>query len=171
MTDAVAAPTRPTEPLRAEHRELLPHIEALRVAADHVGAIDEAALRAELDIAHAFLTDHLMPHAIAEDEVMYPAIDRIMGAPGATATMSRDHVAVVELVDELGILRRAPGEHATDLRRVLYGLHTLVLTHFGKEETVYLPLLDEHLSAEEASRLFSAMEQAAGRVRSKRQAR
>ncbi|MBI2324356.1 MAG: hemerythrin domain-containing protein [Chloroflexi bacterium] len=168
MTRTVAGhpSVRPTEPLRAEHRELLPHIEALRTAADHVGTVPAVTLRTEVDVAYAFLTEHLIPHAMAEDEVLYPEVGRALGALGATATMSRDHVAVVELIDELGVLRHAPDEHASELRRVLYGLHALVMTHFGKEEAIYLPLLDEHLSSDEASRMFASMEQAASRARS-----
>jgi iron-sulfur cluster repair protein YtfE (RIC family) len=47
------------------------------------------------------------------------------------------------------------------LRRVLYGLYTLVKVHFAKEEEIYLPLLDSKLTAEEAHAMFEAMEAAA----------
>ena len=50
---------------------------------------------------------------------------------------------------------------AADLRRVLYGLYTLVKVHFAKEEEVDLPLLEEHLPANEAETMFSAMDKAA----------
>jgi len=165
---ATPVATRPTEPLRAEHRELLPHIERLRRVADRIGDAAAPALRAELDEAYTFLTGHLVPHATAEDEVLYPAVARILGSPKATATMSRDHTAVAALIDELGVLRHAAAdEHARDLRRILYGLHAMVSTHFAKEEEIYLPLLDEHLTPEEASRLFASMEQAAGRIKAR----
>ena len=166
----VSTAARPTEPIRAEHRELIPHIEQLRQLADRIGNIPDPTLRAGLDEAHAFLTGHLIPHALAEDEVLYPEIARIAGSPVATSTMSRDHAAVVELIDELGVLRRNADdpELATDLRRVLYGLHALVSVHFAKEEEIYLPMLDLTLSSEDASRLFSAMERAAQAARSRR---
>ena len=160
-----------TKPLRDEHRELLPHIERLRTAADAVGRLDEKALAVELEDAHSFLTHHLIPHALAEDEVLYPEIARLMGAPRATATMARDHVEVVRLVDELAGLRapRSGGEaeRERDLRRVLYGLYALVKTHFAKEEEIYLPLMDERLTLAEAATLFARMERAAARSKSR----
>lgn len=164
--------TRPTEPLRAEHRELLPHIDRLREVADRVGTVPDLTLRADVDDAWGFLTGHLVPHAMAEDEVLYPAVARILGSPKATATMARDHVAVVELIDELGVLRHAATEeHGRDLRRILYGLHALVGTHFAKEEEVYLPLLDEHLTPDDAAALFASMERAATRIKARSGAR
>jgi hypothetical protein len=43
----------------------------------------------------------------------------------------------------------------------LYGLYALVKVHFAKEEEVYLPILEERLSPEEAKEMFEAMENAA----------
>lgn len=52
------------------------------------------------------------------------------------------------------------------LQRVLYGLYALVKVHFAKEEEVYLPILEERLSPEEAREMFEAMERAAGQAKS-----
>ena len=52
-------------------------------------------------------------------------------------------------------------EHMKALRRVLYGLYALVGVHFAKEEEIYLPLLDAQLTADEAQRMFAAMDVAA----------
>ena len=156
-----------TQPLREEHRELYPHVEELRVVADKVGKVPVEALRHDVDSAYTFLAHHLIPHAYAEDHALYPVVDRLMGSSRATATMSRDHVEVGRLTDELGELRgkltSGPLSEplATDLRRVLYGLYALVKVHFAKEEEVYLPLLDAHLTTTEARDLFAAMEAAA----------
>jgi iron-sulfur cluster repair protein YtfE (RIC family) len=162
--------TRITEPLREEHRELLPHIEALRTAADSIGDVSSDALRDEVDGAYEFLVEHLIPHATAEDRALYPVVARVMGAPEATATMVRDHVTVGQLTKELGGLRsELHGEPAVGqlkaLRRILYGLYALVSTHFAKEEEVYLPLLEERLSAEQAEAMFQQLEVAAAEAR------
>ena len=95
-----------------------------------------------------------------------------MGAPETTATMSRDHVEVGRLIEELGSL----GSHLVDagvsasqekaLRRVLYGLSAVVRVHFAKEEGIYLPILDAGLTPEEAHRMFEAMERAAQEAKS-----
>jgi iron-sulfur cluster repair protein YtfE (RIC family) len=163
--------TTVTQPLRDEHKDLLPHVEELREAADAIGRVPDDELRRQLDAAYEFLARHLIPHATAEDRALYPVVDRVLGAPGATGTMSRDHVEVGRLTDELRALRAEAGAkgvdeaRATALRRVLYGLYALVKVHFAKEEEVYLPLLDAKLPADEARSMFEAMERAAAEAK------
>lgn len=94
-----------------------------------------------------------------------------MGSPAATATMSRDHTAVVQLVDELAAARTAlaaetPPTLLNDLRRILYGLYAVVRVHFAKEEEIYLPLLERHLTLDQATELFASMERSAARAKS-----
>jgi hypothetical protein len=55
-----------TEPLRAEHKELSPHIERLRLVADSVGQAPPATLHQEVDEIYDFLAHHLIPHAAAQ---------------------------------------------------------------------------------------------------------
>ncbi|GGL05395.1 hypothetical protein Sme01_63690 [Sphaerisporangium melleum] len=152
-----------TQPLRDEHAHLLPHIETLRTVADTLGHATPGTLSTALADVQLFLSDHLIPHAEAEDQVLYPAIARVMGAPEATATMSREHVEVGRLARELDTLRETvdreglSDERQTALRRVLYGLYTLIKVHFAKEEEIYLPLLDQRLPAPEAEQLFAEL--------------
>lgn len=160
-----------TQPLRDEHAGLLPRIETLRTAAEAAGTLSLPELLVQVDEAHEFLARQLIPHAEAEDRALYPVVGRAMGAVEATATMSRDHVEVGRLTDELASLRasvatgRAGEAETRDLRRVLYGLYALVRLHFAKEEEVYLPILDAKLSADEAAEMFQAMERAAASAR------
>lgn len=153
-----------TDPLRNEHAQLRPHVRLLRDLADAVGELAPPALRAGLADAHAFLAGHLIPHAHAEDRVLYPVVAGLMGAADATRTMSRDHVEVALLTEQLDALRAGLDAGAPDaqqlkaLRRVLYGLHAIVALHFAKEEEIYLPLLDRGLSEEGARELFVAMQ-------------
>jgi iron-sulfur cluster repair protein YtfE (RIC family) len=154
-----------TKPLRDEHRELLPHVESLRVAAD-AAAGDGNTLLTALDEALAFLHHHLIPHAQAEDAALYPKVEQVMHAPGATATMRRDHVEVVALAQELQQLRDGlDGPLTVDqrraLQRILYGLYAVIRLHFAKEEEVYLPVLDAGLASDEADAMFTAMHEAA----------
>ncbi|HEX9068964.1 MAG TPA: hemerythrin domain-containing protein [Ktedonobacterales bacterium] len=113
------------------------------------------------------MAHHLLPHAQAEERALYPVVAKVIGAPEATATMRRDHVEIARLVEELGAQRErltgpaiSAGEVQT-LRRILYGLYSMVKLHFTKEEEVYLPLLDARLTASEATAMFEAMERAA----------
>jgi hemerythrin-like domain-containing protein len=155
-----------TQPLRDEHQDLLPQLETVRMAAEAAGQASSDVLRERLDAALAFLA-HLLVHAQAEERALYPVVGRVMGAPEATATMSRDHVEVGRFVAELRRRRSrlASGpvseDDAQELRRLLYGLYALVRVHFAKEEEVYLPILDARLSAGEARAMFEAMEREA----------
>jgi len=129
-----------TQPLRDEHKELLSRIELLRTTADAIGEASISTLRRSVDEVYTFLTHHLLPHTQAEERALYPVVGRLMGAPEATATMSRDHVEVGRLTEELGSLRSHLESASMDvsqeraLRRVLYGLSAVVKVHFAKEE-------------------------------------
>ena len=161
-----------TQPLRDEHKELLPQIEMLRTAADSVDDMLISLLSQQVDAVYNFLTRHLIPHAQAEEHALYPIVGKLMGAPEATATMSRDHAEVGRLTEELAVLREGlsgptlGAGQAKALRRVLYGLYTLIRVHFAKEEEVYLPLLEARLTPHEAGSLFAAMEAAAHEIKS-----
>ena len=154
-----------TKPLREEHRELLPQIESLRTAAEAAESDGDGLLTA-LDAALAFLRHHLIPHAQAEDAALYPKVEQVMQAPGATATMRRDHAEVVGLTGQLQHLRDSLSDPPTDdqrraLQRVLYGLYAIIRLHFAKEEEVYLPVLDAALTPDDAAAMFKAMHEAA----------
>jgi iron-sulfur cluster repair protein YtfE (RIC family) len=162
-----------TQPLRDEHKELYPQLETLRQAGDAINESLTSQAHTKIEEAYHFLTHQLIPHAQAEDQALYPMVQKVMGAPQATSTMSRDHQEVDRLTQELGTLR----VHATQLfitfnqamalRRVLYGLYALVKLHFAKEEEIYLPLLDAKLSADDAKEMFERMEAAAHEAKAK----
>ncbi len=155
-----------TQPLRDEHRELFPHVERIRQAADGLDG-QPAAVRKSVDEAYEFLAYHLIPHAQAEEAALYPAVQRALGSPEATRTMGRDHVEVGRYVEALASLKtRLNGGTLSaadlkELRAVLYGVYALVKVHFAKEEEVYLPILDKSLTPESARELFEKMEAAA----------
>jgi iron-sulfur cluster repair protein YtfE (RIC family) len=120
-----------------------------------------------LDDIVAFLRGHLVPHARAEEAVLYPAVEEAMNAPGATATMRADHAEIVARIERLADTANAVGESwpaprlAVDLTHELVGLSAILLLHFRKEEDVLLPVLDAHLTAEQATALFAPMGESA----------
>ncbi|MGW7406546.1 hemerythrin domain-containing protein [Streptomyces sp. NPDC054833] len=128
-----------------------------------MGHTTTEALCSALADVQMFLTDRLIPHVKVEERVLYPVIGRVMGAVEATTTMSRDHVEVGQPARELGTLREVvdrqglSDERQAALRRVLYGLYTLVKVHFAEEEEIYLPLLEERLPASEAEELLTEL--------------
>ena len=164
-----------TEPLRREHRELRPHLGALRALADHIDDLPAHEIHRQLAEALAFLETELLPHAVAEDGALYPAVAAAMGAPAATATMTRDHLEIARLVEQLAYLAGRFHQEATkrlrrDVRRVLYALDAIVTLHLDKEEEIYLPLLDEFLTEEAATELFASLHHIARSTASPRRA-
>jgi iron-sulfur cluster repair protein YtfE (RIC family) len=161
-----------TQPLRDEHGELNSRIEILRTAADSIGSVSIDAVRHGVGEAYAFLMQHLIPHAQAEEQLLYPTVGKLMRAIEAPATMTRDHLEVIRLTEELETLRLrlfyAPVSESDlqALRRVLYGLYAIIKLHLAKEEEIYLPILEAHLPAEEIHRIFEAMERTANEARS-----
>lgn len=156
-----------TQPLRDEHAEILPRIDQLREVADSVGRLSQDALLKDVASVHEFLSGHLVAHAEAEEEALYPAVGEVCGAVEVTATMSREHQMIGDMIVELGDVRRRAEETGPDddterdLRRLLYGLHAVVKAHFAKEEEVLLPLLDERLTPERADQMFDRLHRAA----------
>src|SRR5215471_15445924 len=112
------------QPLREEHKELIPQIEMLREVADTIGTVPMHALMQHVSDVSMFLAHHLIPHAQAEEKALYPVVGRFMNAPMATATMSRDHTEIARLTGELTSLQlRISGTSISatlenDLRRV-----------------------------------------------------
>jgi iron-sulfur cluster repair protein YtfE (RIC family) len=150
--------------VRDEHRELVARIELLPTVADSIGSAPTESLREGVGQAYIFLIHQLIPHAQAEEQVLYPTVGRLLRALEATDTMSRDHLEVIRLTEELEALRLhlfyAPLSESDEqaLRRVLYGLYAIIKLHLAKEEEIYLPLLEARLAASEVDRLVEAME-------------
>ena len=148
---------RPTEPFRHEHEELLEHIEHLAAAAREMPRLSEEereALRARI---LGFLRGTLMPHAKAEEEILYPEWAALVGFPDAAVPMVHDHEAIVSRVERL---EGAVVREVDVLQELLYGLHALISVHFRKEEDLQLPAFDA--APEVAERVLARMGAAAG---------
>ena len=160
-----------TQPLRDEHKELFPSVDQIRQVAELIGDAPIAEIQRGVEEVYDFLANHLKPHAEAEDAALYPVVQKVLGSPDATKTMSRDHVEVGRYIEELASLKKGisgatlNAEQVKSLRRVLYGAYALVKLHFAKEEEVYLPILDQRLTPESAQEMFEAMEDAAHKAK------
>ncbi|MEZ5178013.1 MAG: heavy metal translocating P-type ATPase [Acidimicrobiales bacterium] len=132
-----------------EHRTLRPDLDRLRQAADRLGIDPAPDALAAVRSVHRFLVDELLPHEEAEDAQLYPVFDRVLGGTDPTGTMSRAHTEIAHhvrrlgrLLDETDPLDPDP-EDLVELRRVLYGLHAILVLHFAQEDEGYLSLVDE----------------------------
>ncbi len=142
---------------RAEHHDLQPGLEEVRRAADALGRLPAPEAMAAARSAHRFLAERLEPHELAEDQELYPALDRSLGGTEATATMSRSHAEIAHLIASLGRLLDQVGdgdpeeEDVLDLRRTLYGLDAILRLHFSQEDEAYFSLLEDEGDQERAS--------------------
>lgn len=137
--------TGATDAFREEHAELRGQIEHLRSVADRLPTMDTSEREAELRPVFGFLHDSLIPHAEAEERVLYPAVAELLGNPKSTATMISDHRAIVSRIEAL---EKTEPDDLPRLQGLLYGLYALLIVHFHKEEDDYLPLLEERPQAE-----------------------
>ncbi|MBI5104767.1 MAG: hemerythrin domain-containing protein [Solirubrobacterales bacterium] len=119
-----------------------------------------------VDRVLGFLRDTLLPHARAEEAVLYPEWAALVGAPDAAAPMVHDHEAIAERIDRLAATGR---EDVETLQELLYELHALILVHFGKEEDLQLPAFDAH--PEVAARVLERMGEHAGHAHAHQQRR
>jgi iron-sulfur cluster repair protein YtfE (RIC family) len=158
-----------SNPTAFRHHELRSELEQLRLWADEIGIVPRATVQRRLDAANELLMARLLPHALAEEETLYPAVKRFVGAH-AIEMLQRDHGEMMKLTAELNALRRAVcadeigPRFAIEARRILYGLSVLAELHFEKEEEIVFPVLDSRCTLAETANLGSAMERAAARI-------
>jgi iron-sulfur cluster repair protein YtfE (RIC family) len=151
-----------TEPLRAEHRG------SRGGSQPSSGWSREQTVHFPSEIV-AFLRRHLVPHAAAEEVVLYPAVEEAMVAPGATAMMRADHPEILARIDRLAgrldnVGQSWPDRALTaDLADQLIGLSAMLELHLRKEEQVVLPMFDAALSVDQAAAIFEHMAEVAHR--------
>jgi iron-sulfur cluster repair protein YtfE (RIC family) len=130
---------RPTEPFRREHEQLLSHIEHVGQAAREVPRLSENERKALVGRVLDFLQGTLVPHAQAEETVLYPEWAKLVGYADAAVPMIHDHQAIVERIKQLA---QADTADLDTLQELLYGLYALISVHFRKEEDIQLPAFD-----------------------------
>ncbi|MCZ2110777.1 MAG: hemerythrin domain-containing protein [Dehalococcoidia bacterium] len=138
-------------PLRAARRPLHTGLRQVQQAASALDADPRVALAA-LDTAVHYLRSDLAPILHAEEFVLFPAVDGVIGNMGASDIMRAQHAAIVAMIEDL---ERVAGAARADgsiesyrqyLVPLLHGLYAAVRLHLESEEVVWITLLDEHLS-------------------------
>jgi iron-sulfur cluster repair protein YtfE (RIC family) len=133
---------------RMEHAGL--HREAAQLArvGSGVSAWSASATPDTLRRVRAFLHDQLLGHLRAEETVVYPAMDELLGVEQFTISMRADHDAIRQRADALTAVIDDVGQgppstaQAEALREHLYGLWAIVDLHLDKEEQILFDLLD-----------------------------
>ena len=132
-----------------EHDQMRDTLGLLRDAADRLAAGSDAKALEAVNRAYAFLTEQILPHELAEETLLYPALAQPLGTGEATATMSRAHAEIQRLSDRIGTHialaqtdRRIQCDQVDDLLACLYGLYALLRLHFLQEEENYFTMAD-----------------------------
>lgn len=130
---------RGSEPFRREHEELLTRIEHIGQAAREVPRLGTEEREALVGRILEFLRGTLVPHAKAEEEVLYPEWTKLVGYDGAAVPLVHDHEAIVARIERL---EQAEVDDVDTVQELLYGLYTLISVHLRKEEDIQLPDFD-----------------------------
>jgi hemerythrin-like domain-containing protein len=149
---------RPTEAFRAHHAEIKNKLDD---AAANAMALSSATPEEVGDLYHRivhFFHYELIPHAVAEERVLYAAADRLVPTAHGrryTDALRYEHTAIARQVQALhdAMQRddRSP-EAIDEFQRRALELVGLIDAHFGVEENVVLTVFDEQMSAEEFDR-------------------
>ncbi|HEY63373.1 MAG TPA: hemerythrin domain-containing protein [Caldilineae bacterium] len=150
------------EAIRNHHQELI------HTLTEHVASVVEGRAEADPQVLASFLVDELLPHAIGEERHLYPAVEPLVKAHGqATATMSVDHEFIegyIRQIQETAQALQGAGDDRSKLedrlRRLALQLEAVLRVHLEKEERVYLPLFERHLSEDEQQRVLDGMHSA-----------
>jgi iron-sulfur cluster repair protein YtfE (RIC family) len=155
----VAIRERASGALRAEHVVLRREAAHLARLASELSDWSVPDTPDQLQQIRGFLNGRLLPHAQAEEAVMYPMMDKVMGAEQFTITMVADHEAIHRRIDALTTLITTVGQgpptpaQAEALREHLYALWAIVDLHLDKEESILFDLLDARLTPADARTL------------------
>jgi len=149
-----------SEAIRTHHRKLASTL------TEQVTALVEGQREADLEALVTFLKGDLLPHARGEERHLYPAVDPLVKAQGkATATMSIDHEFIEGYIRQIEETIQALHTVSTNkrpaleshLQHLILKLEAVLQVHLEKEERVYLPLFEQHLTEEEQQRVLAGM--------------
>jgi len=129
---------RTTEPFRREYSDLLGHVERLPVIAHELPSLSLEERIEVVERVVAFLAEILLPHAEAEQRILYPEANRLLGGDRGSGAVAHDRREVQARLDELVAADTAD---AGAIQEILYALHALLAIHLENEAEVYLKLV------------------------------
>jgi hemerythrin superfamily protein len=146
-----------TKQAHDRHCAVRDHVEHFLVDARALSHLDLAARIDVIERTTAFLAEMLLPHAAAEERVLYPEAAQLLGGADGSDSVAADRAAVRELLARLAL---ADPEDEGAIQEVLYALYALLTAHLWREEEVLVNLatardeagvdrLIDHMSAAE----------------------
>jgi heavy metal translocating P-type ATPase len=129
--------------LASTHRALRPDVAELAALAARLEALPPAEARAQLEQTREMLEKELLPHEREEQQTAYPLLARLLKDENPTGPLIQTHHEIQRLTRLFGrMVAQLPtegprAEDVRDLRRVLYGLHAILVLHFAQEDDLY----------------------------------
>lgn len=90
----------------------------------------------------SMLAAALVPHAVMENEILFPALEERIGPAGPIAVMRAEHDAIEGALTSL-----QDSDDADELKARILGAIKTAREHFKKEETVLFPIAVDRLDA------------------------
>lgn len=149
LGDGGLAPTRKPQAravaqgLASTHRSLRPYVGELAALAARLESLPGPEARAQLESAREMLEKELLPHEREEQQTAYPLLAEMLKDEDPTGPLIQTHHEIHRLTRLYGrLVAQLPPdgprtEDLRDLRRVLYGLHAILLLHFAQEDELY----------------------------------
>jgi heavy metal translocating P-type ATPase len=129
--------------LASSHRALRPYVGDLAALAARLETLSPGEARAQLERTREILEKELLPHEREEQQTAYPLLATMLKDEDPTGPLIQTHHEIHRLSRLFGrLVAQLPAEgpraeDLRDLRRVLYGLHAILLLHFAQEEDLY----------------------------------
>lgn len=128
-----------------EYTIMREHLDHMRSIADDAKYAVPLTMRHRLDAVLSFLHKDLVSHIQTEEEVIYPAFDRVADANWSSEAMRFDHEAITDLLSQLdraiADIRRV--RWMDEVQRLLFVLEAVIRLHLDKEERMAAPLVGQ----------------------------
>ena len=126
------------------------------------------AARPTIREIHEGLVTYLIPHMEAVEVAVYPTLERILAGTGSMAVMQHDHAQIRQLTAVIGEFLDQPDDDVHRgtvllMRRALLRLCAVLRTHLAEEE-LYVPIMEDRLTAAQAGEIARALDHVATRM-------
>jgi heavy metal translocating P-type ATPase len=126
-----------------EHRVLRPRVQEFADLAARLDTMPPDEARSALVRVRTLLERDLLPHELEEQRTVYPVLVEALDGEDPTGPLVRTHQEINRLTRLFGrLVDRLPDggprpDDLHDLRRVLFGLHAILMLHFSQEDELY----------------------------------
>jgi soluble P-type ATPase len=137
-----------TRQLRSDHARLRLVLDDVRAVADNLAEGTTTEALTVLRRLTGRLQETIVAHELIDETRIYPELAERLGGEDPLAPMSRVHLEIFHLVDQLeriatGAEHRVDPADVTDARRLLYALDAIVRLHLSQEEELLLAVSPE----------------------------